>query len=185
MLPAHDNLAPLPPAPRLVLDTNVVLDWLVFGDPRCRAVIDAIEARQVQWITTDAMGDELASVLARPFRSGRTLDADAVWGAWQRWAVIVSAPKAASLARNLSCTDPDDQMFVDLAVAIGARWLLTRDRALLALARRALAFGVAVLRPDDWKLDDPAPKFSEPKGKITIAAHFESPLGPLRASTSE
>jgi len=148
----------------------------VFGDPRCCAVIDAIKARQVQWLATEAMRDELASVLARPFRSGRTVDEDAVFSAWQQWATSVDAPGAASLARHLRCTDPDDQMFIDLAVAIGARWLLTRDRALLALARRARAFGVAVLRPDDWQLDDRTPQFGVLKDKLAVAADFDSPL---------
>ena len=47
----------------------------------------------------------------------------------------------------LRCSDADDQMFIDLALAAGAQWLFTRDRALLRLARRASERGVVVLRP--------------------------------------
>jgi predicted nucleic acid-binding protein len=50
----------------------------------------------------------------------------------------------------LRCTDPDDQMFVDLAHAAGARWLVSRDRAVLRLARRAAAFGIAITAPEGW-----------------------------------
>ena len=52
---------------------------------------------------------------------------------------------------RLHCSDPDDQCFIDLALAQHARWLITHDRALLRLARRARAFGVEVLTPMLWR----------------------------------
>jgi predicted nucleic acid-binding protein len=51
----------------------------------------------------------------------------------------------------LRCTDSDDQVFIDLALAEGARWLLTHDRALLKLARRAAVLGVLVQKPRAWR----------------------------------
>jgi len=51
---------------------------------------------------------------------------------------------------RLICRDPDDQMFIDLAVEAKARWLISRDRAVLALAKRARAFGVEILTPEAW-----------------------------------
>jgi predicted nucleic acid-binding protein len=46
---------------------------------------------------------------------------------------------------SLRCKDPDDQVFIDLAVHVGARWLFSKDAALLKLARRAQKFhGVQV-----------------------------------------
>jgi predicted nucleic acid-binding protein len=56
---------------------------------------------------------------------------------------------------GLRCTDPDDQMFIDLALCTRSSWLFTRDRALLRLARRARPLGVAVIRPADWRLGAP------------------------------
>ncbi len=35
------------------------------------------------------------------------------------------------------CSDPDDQKFLELALACGAAYLVTKDRALLELARRS------------------------------------------------
>jgi len=52
----------------------------------------------------------------------------------------------------LRCADPDDQMFIDLALAVRACWLFTRDKALLRLAPRARDRGVCVLRPADWQV---------------------------------
>src|SRR5690606_15469334 len=52
-------------------------------------------------------------------------------------------------AADLTCRDPDDQVFLDLALHRGVGWLLSRDRQLLALRRRALARGLRILRPED------------------------------------
>jgi predicted nucleic acid-binding protein len=52
---------------------------------------------------------------------------------------------------RLRCTDPDDQMFVDLALEAGARWLVSRDRAVLRLARPALPLGLAIVAPERWR----------------------------------
>jgi predicted nucleic acid-binding protein len=38
-------------------------------------------------------------------------------------------------------------VFIDLALAHRARWLLTRDKALLSLARPARVLGVEILKP--------------------------------------
>jgi len=53
-------------------------------------------------------------------------------------------------ALRLRCTDRDDQMFIDLALACGARWLLSRDRAVLKLGKRARLLGLDILTPAVW-----------------------------------
>ncbi|MEQ1660178.1 MAG: PIN domain-containing protein, partial [Hylemonella sp.] len=50
----------------IVLDTNIVLDLLVFDDPATPPLKDALAARRLQWIATPAMRVELARVLAYP-----------------------------------------------------------------------------------------------------------------------
>jgi len=40
--------------------------------------------------------------------------------------------------------------FIDLALAHKARWLLSRDRAVLKLGRRTRPLGLEVLTPDAW-----------------------------------
>ena len=69
----------------------------------------------------------------------------------QRWLVQQPAEHVDQLlVQRLRCSDPDDQCFIDLAVARRTPWLVTRDHALRRLARRAGAFGVAVLTPEAW-----------------------------------
>ena len=64
--------------------------------------------------------------------------------------VDVVAP-AAERARLPACRDPDDQKFLEAALAVRADWLITKDRALLELERRRsrpVPFRIAV--PDDF-----------------------------------
>jgi predicted nucleic acid-binding protein len=135
------------PLPALVLDTNVVLDWLVFRDASCAVLAAAIEAGRVRWLATPAMRDELAAVLARGGFERWSPDLDAVLAGWDRH-VVPAEP--APPAPGWACSDPDDQKFLDLAVHARATSLLTRDRALLAFTRRAQPSGLWIGRPADW-----------------------------------
>ncbi len=132
--------------PIVVLDTNVVLDWLLFRDAGCTLLHDWLTRGQVRWLASEAMRDELTHVLARGDLDEWRPDTDALLAEWERWAV----PASAGTPCALRCADPDDQQFIDFALEHGARWLLSRDRAVLQLARAAHAFGLAILTPRDW-----------------------------------
>ena len=49
----------------LVLDTNVVLDWLVFRDPAVQGLAAAVTAGWLRWWVTPPMRDEFATVASR------------------------------------------------------------------------------------------------------------------------
>jgi predicted nucleic acid-binding protein len=134
--------------PVIVLDTNVVLDWLVFRNPACTPLGSALEMERVRWLASSAMRDELAHVLQRGLGPRWPVDDGAWQSAWDRYAEPAVPPVPA--AHWPRCTDADDQKFIELAIAASARWLLTRDRALLKLARRSRAYGVEVLTPEQW-----------------------------------
>ena len=136
--------------PIVILDTNVVLDWLVFHNPECDALHVSITADRVRWVATEAMRDELAHVLGRGRLDARNPDLPALWARWSRHCIEAPTPAVGRAASQLRCTDADDQKFIDLAVACGARWLLSRDRAVLKLARRLRSFGVQATTPGAW-----------------------------------
>lgn len=142
------------PVRGLVLDTNAALDWLWFADPGMDAPARAIATGRCTWWITPSMQAEFTHVLTTRLapRDGR--DPAPALQACRRWARERQPPPGPS-NRRLVCRDPDDQMFVDLAVATGARWLLTRDRALLALARHARPFGLEITPPQRWSAPDP------------------------------
>ena len=134
------------PGDDVVLDTNAVLDWLVFADARMAGWAGAIEAGRVRWLVCAPMRDELARTLGRAALSRWRPDAAAVLARWTRHAVGCPLPPAQTAGR-LRCRDPDDQVFVDLALAQRAGWLVTHDRALLALARAASDVGLQIVAP--------------------------------------
>ncbi len=126
---------------RVVLDTNIVLDLFVFQDAAALPLQQALQAGALDWIATQAMRDELERVLAYPQIVPRLvfykLQAGDVLTAFDRHVRLVdSAAKAA-----VSCSDTDDQIYIDLAVAHQA-WLLSKDRAVLSMQKRLLALGV-------------------------------------------
>ena len=132
-----------------MLDSNVVLDWLVFGDPAVQAVAAAITCKQLRWIATGAMASEIEHVLTCSKIKSKPYDPAHVLDQWRAWVQTVAAP-AAALPGTPRCTDPNDQKFVDLALAAGASALLSRDRAVLKLAGAARRFGVHILTPAAW-----------------------------------
>ena len=141
-----------PPAPRpcAVIDTQSVLDWHYFGNPSCGQWLESLAAGRWHWIATAAMRDELAHVLARgiPGRSGPS--AQQVLAAFDQWADVRPAPTP-PLGGWPRCRDPDDQKFIDLALLGGATWLVSRDKAVLKLARRCRAqAGLVVTPPHLW-----------------------------------
>jgi len=131
---------------RLVLDTNVVLDIVVFDDPGVRPLRAAIERGEVAVYTCEECLEELRRVLEYPkFRppSGPAA-AYARYAGWARRATLPAVP-APALPR---CSDPDDQKFLVLALAVGAQHLVTKDKALLQLAGRARRHcGFAICTP--------------------------------------
>lgn len=137
--------------PRVVLDTNAVLDWLVFGDPRIQPVVDALQSDRLRWVACPAMRQELVYMLGHASLARWSPDGPAALAQFDHLAEIRPDP-VANPHVGPRCRDADDQIFVDLALTVGARWLLTHDRAVLKLARRAAANGLQVVRPADWTL---------------------------------
>jgi putative PIN family toxin of toxin-antitoxin system len=137
--------------PRVVLDTNVCLDLFVFGDPRVATLRAALESGDVVAVTDTECREEWLRVLEY---SQLRLDEAARAAAITAFdAQVRLLPKSVVLDGVLPrCADPDDQKFLQLAHACGARWLLSRDDALLVLARRTRRDGLfEILVPDAWR----------------------------------
>jgi predicted nucleic acid-binding protein len=132
-----------------VLDTNVVLDWVAFGDPRVRPMVDAIERGDWRAATSAACLQELRRALAY---AQVKLNPAAQALAFERYlthATVFDVPEPAGVAGLPRCEDPDDQKFLELAWHAQASHVLTRDKALLKLARQVAQLGgFAVLAPD-------------------------------------
>lgn len=132
--------------PLLVIDTNVVLDLLHFDDAIARPLRLALEAGRVRCVASAPTLDELQRVLAYP-----EFDLDAVRQAvlFARYRALSEAAQTAEGCAGLPrCSDPDDQKFIELAAAVGAQGLVSKDRAVLKLRRRCAA-QFLIMRPDE------------------------------------
>ena len=137
-------------APAVVLDTNVALDWLVFRDARVQPVVDALEGGRLRAIACARMRGELWHMLGHRSLARWASHPVVALGHFDRLVRLLEDPLPTPQRAGLHCTDTDDQVFLDLALAHGARWLFTQDRALLKLARRAATLDLAIVPPQHW-----------------------------------
>ncbi|MBS7348884.1 MAG: putative toxin-antitoxin system toxin component, PIN family [Comamonas sp.] len=137
---SYQGVTPRP----VVLDTNIVLDLLVFDEPQVAPVRQLLKQGQLRWVSDAAQRLELERVLTysqiapRVAFYGKTVAS--VLAAFDAEAQILPAAPPV----RLSCTDPDDQHFWDLAAQQQAL-LISKDRAVLKQRKRlASLFGMAV-----------------------------------------
>ena len=139
------------PGPRIVLDTNVCLDLFVFDDPRVAALRSALQPATSSPSPTSECREEWLRVLAYP---QLRLDERARVGGHSPHSTrryIACPPSTVPDGALPRCADPTTRSSCALAHAAGARWLLSRDDALLVLARRTRRDGLFdVLVPEAW-----------------------------------
>jgi putative PIN family toxin of toxin-antitoxin system len=129
-----------------VVDTNVWLDLYFFCDPDAQALAGALASPC--WVAarcerTDA---ELAAVVRRPRFSSNPAVRSRLLELMRRWQTRATFFDVDGGMR-LRCRDPDDQKFLDLAFASRAAVLLTKDKALLSLDRKARHLDLTILTP--------------------------------------
>ena len=146
------------PRPCLVLDTNIVLDMWVFHDAATQPLRQAVQAGAWDWLATTGMRAELARVLTYPKVEARlsraaggverqaadavnavsTVEegARAVLAAFDAHTRCVAAPAKASV----TCSDPDDQAFIDLALAHRC-CVISKDKAITSMKKRLETLG--------------------------------------------
>ena len=138
-----------PHALPVVLDSNVWIDILVFDDPRTRPILAALERGALRALIDARCLGELSRVLDYPQFVQRGVDKAATLATLARLAEQIVPPVAAPDAKPLpQCKDRDDQKFLELAHTSGAAWLVSKDRAVLKLAKRvARDFGFRIAEP--------------------------------------
>lgn len=131
------------PSPRVVLDTNVWLDWLVFDDPAI-APLRALVAADCAEVFIDAACEaELERALGYDLGKNRAVDIAACLAGSRRVARRIESELTEAQRSGLPrCRDPDDQKFLEAALAARADFLVTKDRALLDLAERTPGFRI-------------------------------------------
>jgi putative PIN family toxin of toxin-antitoxin system len=132
---------------KVVLDTNVWIDWLVFNDPAIAPLREAHRCASIQIVANEACLEEFDRVLAYPEFKLDPAQRRSYRAQLDRCIVVHEGCRTARATGLPRCSDPDDQKFLALAYDAEADWLLTRDKALLLLARRLKAAGLLVGSP--------------------------------------
>ena len=127
---------------KVVLDTNVVLDLWLFEDPRFAGLAQAL-SHSLRWVATAEMREELSRVLryehVMRLCEKRGVQAEELLRRFDELALPCPvAPKA-----PYTCKDPDDQKFIDLALAQRAT-LYSKDKYVLALRNRLARLNIEV-----------------------------------------
>lgn len=141
-----------PVTPRVVVDTNVCLDLFLFRDPHAAKLLADMQDGVVVAITNAECRGEWLRVLQYPQLRLDDAARSTLVSAFD--ALIQCLPDTATAAqatRLPRCADPDDQKFLQLAFDCAARWLVSRDDAVLALGRRIRRDGLfEIVSPKDW-----------------------------------
>ena len=130
-----------------MIDTNIVLDLWLFEDPATVPLRDALQSGRISHLATRSMRDELERVLTYPHiikRMARAnLQAQDILNRFDQHHV----PAEPAVKAHCTCKDPDDQKFIDLAVAHAVP-LLSKDAAILCMKKRLFQSGV-MLNPTE------------------------------------
>ena len=150
-----DSGQPEQPAPlavqrrSAVVDTNVWLDIYCFGDPVSRSLAAVLESARWTAARCEQTDAELAAVLQRERFSPTSAERFRWMECMRRWQTNTPLYSLREQA-PYRCRDPHDQKFLDLALAARASALLTKDKALLAVRRSAIRYGLMILTPQQF-----------------------------------
>jgi len=128
--------------PRLVLDTNVILDLLVFKDPSAEAIRLLLDAKLVDAVRTPVSMAELIDVIGRPAFKLSRADQEAIVQAWESRSRQLE--NTAIEPAPFTCRDPDDQVFLDMAYSLRPALLLSKDLHVLELRASAKRHGIEI-----------------------------------------
>lgn len=135
--------------PRLVLDTNVVMDLFHFAAPPLAPLLATIESGTVICLASTQTLAELERVTGyKQFK----LDAagrQRVFDAYRAHITLVTESVTPNRSLLPKCRDPDDQMFLELSLVGHADILISRDNLVLKLAKaRQRPCPFAILPPE-------------------------------------
>ncbi len=141
----------IPKSPvRLVLDTNVCLDLFVYRDPRWQRLVQSMENGEVACVTREDCRTEWILVLEYPRFALDDRAKQSAIDEFDRLILMTDTYQASEITLPV-CKDRDDQKFLELAATSGAHYLISKDKALLKLARRVRKLGLfEITTPEHW-----------------------------------
>jgi putative PIN family toxin of toxin-antitoxin system len=134
--------------PRLVLDTNVILDLLVFKDPTAEPIRHLLDAKLVDAVRSEASMLELVDVIQRPIFKLSQQEQEIILLVWESLTRLLE--NTAIESAPFICRDTDDQIFLDMAYSIRPAVLFSKDLRVLELRVSAKGHGVEITNQYDY-----------------------------------
>jgi putative PIN family toxin of toxin-antitoxin system len=135
---------------RLVLDTNICLDLFVYCDPRWHRLLQSMENGEVICVTREDCRTEWTLVLEYPRFALDDRARQRALDDFDRLIFIIDTDQPTDITLPI-CKDRDDQKFLELAATSSAHYLVSKDKALLKLARRIRKLGLfEIITPEQW-----------------------------------
>ena len=126
----------------VVLDTNILLDIFVFNDERALHLKKVLFDKTRHFVASQKTIEEFADVISRPLFK---LDEEAQAAILAQWQSIAEQRDDSNLApAPWKCQDPDDQIFLDLAYQLRPTILISKDNAVLQIARKAASEDILI-----------------------------------------
>ncbi len=123
-----------------MFDTNTVVSALLFGSGRLAPLRAAWQTGVLLPLLSAATVQELVRVLAYPKFQLLPEEQAELLGDYLPFGEVI--PPWRPLTGLPACRDPGDSMFLELAMAGRAQWLVTGDKDLLALSASVIRFGI-------------------------------------------
>jgi putative PIN family toxin of toxin-antitoxin system len=135
---------------RVILDTNVCLDLFVFRDKHLDKLLVALQNGEVEAVTRKDCRNEWLRVLDYPNLPLEIESRRESAAAFDELITCIT-PEALIAVVLPICSDSDDQKFLELARDANAEYLITKDKALLKLARKTSIAGLfKIMQPNVW-----------------------------------
>ncbi len=131
----------------VVFDTNVVVSALLFRHGKLSWLREFWRSEKVIALVSQDTTTELMRVLAYPKFKLDSGDIETLLSDYLPFAEVVNQ---VSVGQGTPiCSDPDDQMFIDLALSGGAGYLVTGDNDLLNMADLC---PFTIIQPADFRV---------------------------------
>ena len=119
---------------KIVLDTNVCLDLFVFKDPRWEHILSGLQNKELNAITREDCRDEWLAVLNYEHLPINDDNRAQIVSSFDKYIFVEKNPSKEF--KLPTCSDKDDQKFLETCRDSEAEVLITKDKALLKLARK-------------------------------------------------
>ncbi|WP_295756976.1 putative toxin-antitoxin system toxin component, PIN family [Undibacterium sp.] len=133
----------------VVIDTNVCLDLFVFNDTRWLHLLEGLKNGNIEAVTRADCHSEWLAVLEYPHLPIKIETKKNIIDMFDTLITIVAPPEKSIILPR--CSDKDDQKFLEIARDTNAKALITKDKALLKLARKIqLSASYSILTPEKF-----------------------------------